>query len=71
MRLELDSLSPIPQAPVWVCLGMVDEWHPFCPFATRNEEEAKAHAEIPGHWVRNDVEPTGLWAETLTLGRPA
>ena len=35
---------------VWICLGETDEFHPFCPFASRDEEEARRHAEYPGHW---------------------
>jgi hypothetical protein len=54
--------------PVWICLGETDEWHPFCPFATRHEAAAKDHATWPGHWCVEDTDGlsrSGLWAEHL------
>lgn len=34
----------------WICLGVTDEWHPFCLFATRDEAKVKEHEMLPGHW---------------------
>lgn len=45
---------------VWTCTGETDEFHPFCPFATRHEERARAHDKLPGHHcVEEDV--PGEW----------
>ncbi len=49
----------------WVCLGEIDEWHPFCPFATVDAEKAREHDLLPGHWVVDDVPPQGMWAQSL------
>jgi hypothetical protein len=53
------------QVHTWVCLGEVDEWHPFCPFATRDPEKAAEHERIPGHWLADDVPAEGMWADSL------
>jgi hypothetical protein len=56
----------------WICLGEVDEHHPFCPFATYDRARADKHAEMNGHWIRvaepEDIR-TALWAESLRQER--
>lgn len=45
---------------VWTCMGVIDEAHPLCHFATRHQDKAEAHAGIPGHVCVSEEVP-GEW----------
>lgn len=57
----------------WLCMGVTDEWHPFCPYATVHKDRADEHSAHPGHWCMetNDGQHGPMWSDSLRREREA